>query len=180
MGASFPFPPGEAGVTFHSLGSLTDLPPVLFLTGAVFYSSLLKPGLHQFSLNLCPQAGPPFRGFRVGFLSCPERPLQDSSSPHASRESRPQINSHRLPHLTSSFAIFNTLGSPQLHYWGGGGLCRQWPPESCRVRSSPPRFLPAFPQQGSPALSTSHLFAVSVTSLSLFPAPSPPILHRLF
>lgn len=50
----------------------------------------------------------------MGFSSCPWR-----DPALASTETHPQINSHRHPHLTTSFATFNTLGFPQLHCQGG-------------------------------------------------------------
>lgn len=66
--ASVPFPPGMAGVTFHSPGTLTDLPPILFLlTGGVPKPStlLLTPWVTDHSaltssasdLCTCPFAG---------------------------------------------------------------------------------------------------------------------------
>lgn len=117
----------------------------------------------------------------MGLPSCPWRPLPDRPGPHASSETRPQTHCHRLPHLTSSFAIFNSLGSPQLHDQGGVGCAFSGHPRpSSQVRPlSLPR--PPLPASSLHLHSTARLHSAPPTcsrcqsrvSPSSLPPPHP-------
>lgn len=187
MDASFPFPPGVADVTSHSPGPLTDHPPVFLLSRGVsqtFYSPPLKPWVtnllstvqpltRHLPILRCPYTGHLLGGgLWLGFSSCLWCPCWRDPAPDILPLPPPsdQLLCHFQP---SRFPASPPPGSgcdfgPLLSGVSALPFCPR----------PPPLLLPCI-STAQLALSTSHLFNVSVTSLSLFPAPSPSILHML-